>query len=44
MSLNHEKQPAVDFAKRVRENQRKLRDGLRSQYDFIVVGQVPPDQ
>jgi choline dehydrogenase len=38
MSLNHGKQSAVDFAGRVRENQRKLRDGLRSQYDFIVCG------
>jgi choline dehydrogenase len=38
MSLNHGKQSAVDFAGRVRENQRKLRDGPRSQYDFIVCG------
>jgi choline dehydrogenase len=38
MSLNHGKQSAVDFADRVRENQRKLRDGLTSQYDFIVCG------
>ena len=38
MSLNHEKQSAVDFTERVRENQRKLRDGLKSQYDFIVCG------
>ncbi len=38
MSLNHGKQSAVDFAERVRGNQRKLRDGLRSQYDFIVCG------
>jgi choline dehydrogenase len=38
MSLNHGKQSAVDFAERVRENQRKLREGLRSQYDFIVCG------
>ncbi len=38
MSLNHGKQLAVDFAERVRGNQRKLRDGLRSQYDFIVCG------
>src|SRR6201987_1797028 len=38
MSLNHEKQSAVDFAERVRGNQRKLRDGLTSQYDFIVCG------
>jgi ribulose 1,5-bisphosphate synthetase/thiazole synthase len=38
MSLNHGKQSTVDFADRVRENQRKLRGGLRSQYDFIVCG------
>src|SRR5438552_8378775 len=38
MSLNHGKQSAVDFAERVRGNQQKLRDGLRSQYDFIVCG------
>src|SRR5260370_6442924 len=38
MSSNHGKQSAVDFAERVRENQRKLRDGLTSQYDFIVCG------
>src|SRR6202007_1279677 len=38
MSLNHEKQSVVDFAERVRGNQRKLREGLRSQYDFIVCG------
>ena len=38
MSLNHGKQSAVDFAERVRGNQRKLRDGLTSQYDFIVCG------
>ena len=38
MSLNHVKQSAVDFAERVRGNQRKLRDGLTSQYDFIVCG------
>src|SRR6202795_994412 len=38
MSLNHGKHSAVDSAERVRENQRKLRDGLRSQYDFIVCG------
>ena len=38
MSLNYGKQSAVDFAERVRENQRKLRDGLTSQYDFIVCG------
>ena len=38
MSLNHGKQSAVDFAERVRGNQRKLRDRLKSQYDFIVCG------
>src|SRR6201995_4985085 len=38
MSLNHEKQSVVDFAERVRGNQRKLREGLRSQYNFIVCG------
>jgi choline dehydrogenase len=38
MNSNHEKQSAVDFVERVRENQRKLRDGLTSQYDFIVCG------
>src|SRR3979490_2618024 len=38
MSLNHEKKSTVDFAERVRGNQRKLKDGLTSQYDFIVCG------
>ena len=38
MSSNYGKQSPVDFAERVRENQRKLRDGLKSQYDFIVCG------
>jgi choline dehydrogenase len=38
MSLNHGKQSAADFAEQVRGNQRRLRDGLRSQYDFIVCG------
>src|SRR6201981_1842524 len=38
MSLNHGKQSAADFADRVRGNQRRLRDGLREQYDFIVCG------
>src|SRR3982074_1931783 len=38
MSVNQGKQSPVDFAERVRENQRKLRDGLKSQYDFIVCG------
>ena len=36
MSSNNEKQAAVDFVERVRENQRKLRSGLKSHYDFIV--------
>src|SRR6266478_2288032 len=38
MSLNQGKQSPVDFAERIRGNQRKLRDGLRSSYDFIVCG------
>jgi hypothetical protein len=38
MSSNYGKQSPVDFAERVRGNQRKLRDGLTSQYDFIVCG------
>jgi choline dehydrogenase len=38
MSSNYGKQSPVDFADRVRGNQRKLRDGLSSQYDFIVCG------
>src|ERR1700747_728131 len=38
MSLNHGKQSAADFADRVCGNQRRLRDGLASQYDFIVCG------
>src|SRR3979490_3644915 len=38
MSSNDEKQSAVDFAERVRVNQRKLRSGIKSQYDFIVCG------
>src|SRR6201985_147831 len=38
MRLSHGKQSALDFAERVRGNQRKLRDGLTSQYDFIVCG------
>src|SRR5882762_5047488 len=38
MSVNEGKQSAVDFAERVRGNQRKLKDGLRSHYDFIVCG------
>src|SRR3981189_2098582 len=38
MSLNHGKQSAVDLAESVRGNQPRLREGLRSQYDFIVCG------
>src|SRR5260370_16728268 len=38
MSWNNEKQSAVDFVERVRVNQRKLRSGLKSHYDFIVCG------
>jgi len=38
MSSNYGKQSPVDFAERVRENQRKLRDSLIAQYDFIVCG------
>jgi hypothetical protein len=38
MSLNHGKQSAVDFEELVRGNQRKLKDGLTSQYDFILYG------
>jgi len=38
MSLNHRKQTAEDYVERVRGNQRKLRNGLTSQYDFIVCG------
>ena len=38
MSLNQGKQSPVEFAERVRDNQRKLRDRLRSRYDFIVCG------
>jgi choline dehydrogenase len=38
MSSTYEKQSPADFAERVRENQQKLRDGLRKQYDFIVCG------
>jgi choline dehydrogenase len=38
MSVNQGKQSVVDFAERVRGNQWKVRDGLRSQYDFIVCG------
>jgi len=38
MSSNCAKQSPLDFADRVRGNQRKLRDRLASQYDFIVCG------
>jgi len=38
MNLNYGKQSEIDFAERVRENQRKLTHGLMSQYDFIVCG------
>jgi choline dehydrogenase len=38
MSSNNERQSAVDFAERVRENRRKLRSNLKSQDDFIVCG------
>src|ERR1700747_1112932 len=38
MSSNCGNQSAGDFAERVRENQRKLKDGLTSHYDFIVCG------
>src|SRR5260370_1218983 len=38
MNSNNEKHSAVDFVERVRVNQRKLRSGLKSQYDFIVCG------
>jgi choline dehydrogenase len=38
MNSNNEKQSAVDFAERVRVNQRRLRSNLKSRYDFIVCG------
>ena len=38
MDSNNKKQSAVDFAERVRENQRRLRSNLKSHYDFIVCG------
>ncbi len=44
MSSNNEKQSAVDFVERVRVNQRKLRSGLKSHYDFMTsssAGQAP---
>jgi hypothetical protein len=38
MSSNSERQSAVDFAERVRENQRRRRSNPKSHYDFIVCG------
>jgi choline dehydrogenase len=38
MDSNNEKHSAVDFAERVRVNQRSLRSNLKSHYDFIVCG------
>src|SRR5258706_14402814 len=38
MDSNNENQAAVDFAERVRVNQRRLRSNLKSHYDFIVCG------
>jgi choline dehydrogenase len=38
MSSNSERRSAVDFAERVRDNQRRLRSNLKSHYDFIVCG------
>jgi choline dehydrogenase len=38
MSSNSERQSAVDFAERVRDNQRRCRSNLKSHYDFIVCG------
>ena len=38
MNSKNQKQSAVDFAERVRVNQRRLRSNLKSQYDFIVCG------
>src|SRR6201982_2967011 len=38
MSSNCGNQSAGDFAERFRENQRKLKDGLTSHYDFVVCG------
>jgi choline dehydrogenase len=38
MGSDNRKQSAVDFAERVRVNQRKLSSGLKSHYDFIVCG------
>ena len=37
MNAGNERQSAVDLVERVRVNQRKLRSGLKSQYDFIVL-------
>jgi choline dehydrogenase len=38
MSSIDERLSAVDFAERVRENQRRCRSNLKSHYDFIVCG------
>src|SRR3979411_2212347 len=38
MNSNNGKQSAADYVERVRLNQRKPRDGLKSHYDFIVCG------
>jgi choline dehydrogenase len=38
MRSNSERRSAVDFAERVRDNQRRLRSNLKSHYDFIVCG------
>src|SRR5258708_7078528 len=42
MSSNNERQSAVEFAERVRENQRRRRSNLKSHYDFIVCGSGSP--
>jgi hypothetical protein len=41
MSSNNGKQSEVDFVERVRVNQQRLRSNLKSNYDFMSVGQVP---
>src|SRR5258708_22986048 len=38
MSSNNEKQSAVDFAERVRENQRRLRSNLKLHWDLMGCG------
>ena len=38
MGSKNEKQTGVNFAERVRGNQRRLRSALKSHYDFIVCG------